>query len=227
MECRKIIVPYISDVYPELMDLEELDVFSSNFEQIGRPLQVDFRPWRDYPGRPEVSVRAAASSQYLFLKFSVKEREILGRYENDNDPVFKDSCVGVMLTLNEEEYYSFEFNCIGTCLAESGTGGDDRVLLNPDLLRRIIRLPSLGQRTCCIHKTGLMEEVPPWSLLVAIPGDVFLGEGRRSLQGQKFRGNFFKCGEDLENPHYLSWNPVIAENPDFHVPESFGEIWIS
>ena len=35
-------------------------------------------------------------------------------------------------------------------------------------------------------------------------------------------GNFFKCGDLTEQAHYLSWNPVTSEQPDFHRPQDFG-----
>ena len=36
------------------------------------------------------------------------------------------------------------------------------------------------------------------------------------------KANFYKCGDKLSVPHYLSWNPVTTEKPDFHRPEYFG-----
>ena len=36
--------------------------------------------------------------------------------------------------------------------------------------------------------------------------------------------NFYKCGDKQVEPHYLSWNPVLTDNPDFHRPEYFGKV---
>ena len=36
------------------------------------------------------------------------------------------------------------------------------------------------------------------------------------------KGNFYKCGDMLSKPHFLSWNPIDTPSPDFHVPASFG-----
>lgn len=33
--------------------------------------------------------------------------------------------------------------------------------------------------------------------------------------------NFYKCGDDLPAPYYLSWNKIIAPKPDFHYPDFF------
>ena len=36
------------------------------------------------------------------------------------------------------------------------------------------------------------------------------------------RANIYKCGDQTVNKHYLSWNPIDSEKPDFHRPEDFG-----
>ena len=40
--------------------------------------------------------------------------------------------------------------------------------------------------------------------------------------GDEMRANCFKCGDLTPQEHYLSWNPVTSENPDFHRPCDFG-----
>ncbi len=228
MEHKKVIVPMISSVFPELLSPEELEAFNLQFDQLGRPLSVDYRSWSEYPDRPEVSLRIACSSEYLFVKFYVKEREILGRYENDNEPVYLDSCVEVFLSPDGTGYYyNFEFNCLGSCLAQVGQNRQNREALDPVLLEKIVRVPSLGHKTCHIRNEGPLAEAEPWNLLVAIPLSCFIKDDIDSFKGQKFRGNFYKCGDDLSIPHYLSWNRIETEFPDFHRPEYFGEVWIN
>jgi hypothetical protein len=41
---------------------------------------------------------------------------------------------------------------------------------------------------------------------------------------EKIMGNFYKCADDTAFKHYLSWNPILTPNPDFHRPEFFGEL---
>ena len=43
----------------------------------------------------------------------------------------------------------------------------------------------------------------------------------------KIRGNFYKCGDLTAQEHYLAWNRVDAERPNFHLPEYFGELIFS
>lgn len=36
--------------------------------------------------------------------------------------------------------------------------------------------------------------------------------------------NLFKCGDELSHPHFLSWQPIRTEKPDFHRPEFFAQV---
>jgi hypothetical protein len=57
-----------------------------------------------------------------------------------------------------------------------------------------------------------------------IPIVAFSENKIQTLSGETCRGNFFKCGDDLPEPHFVAWNNVNAPSPNFHVPECFGEI---
>ena len=47
--------------------------------------------------------------------------------------------------------------------------------------------------------------------------------------GEKFMkdkaiGNFYKCGDETSKPHFVTWNPVGTETPDYHQSAYFGEL---
>ena len=42
--------------------------------------------------------------------------------------------------------------------------------------------------------------------------------------GAELRANCYKCGDLTPKPHYLSWNPVTSQTPDFHRPQVFGQM---
>jgi len=44
------------------------------------------------------------------------------------------------------------------------------------------------------------------------------------LTGRRVKANFYKCGDNMKTPHYLSWNPIGTERPNFHTPDYFGTI---
>jgi hypothetical protein len=66
-----------------------------------------------------------------------------------------------------------------------------------------------------------------WELSLVIPIDVFLLNKLNTLDGLDAKGNFYKCGDNLKVPHFLSWNPIENEKPNFHLPQFFGKILFS
>jgi hypothetical protein len=58
-------------------------------------------------------------------------------------------------------------------------------------------------------------QIPVAFLQVFYPDDSFSGS---------LRANVYKCGDKTDHKHYLSWNPVNSEKPDFHRPEDFGRM---
>ena len=48
--------------------------------------------------------------------------------------------------------------------------------------------------------------------------------GATLLDGRTMRANFYKCGDLLPRPHFLSWNAISLPRPDFHCPEFFGTL---
>jgi hypothetical protein len=115
-----------------------------------------------------------------------------------------------------DRYYNFEFNAIGTILAAYGKDRHERTPLPGDLLDRIVTLPSLGRKPL-----GIIEGPVRWELQVSIPREVLTYTPLSDLSGTDGYANFYKCGDKLDHPHYLSWNPVLTETPDFHTPRYF------
>ncbi len=47
--------------------------------------------------------------------------------------------------------------------------------------------------------------------------------GRAPKNGEKWKGNIFRCVGIGETRGYLAWRPTLTEVPSFHVPERFGD----
>ncbi len=60
---------------------------------------------------------------------------------------------------------------------------------------------------------------------MAIPISIYSLSKFDSLGGRSVKANFYKCGDELPEPHYLSWNPINLEKPNFHTPDFFGDIY--
>lgn len=171
--------------------------------------------WPEFPYQPAAEFAIAYQEDQLFLKYDVAEKDIKTTYLVSNDPVYKDSCVEFFLAIGDDnQYYNLEFNCIGTCRAGYGTGREGRELLPKHLIEKI------KHRSFFKLKDGLVY----WELTLAIPLEVFCHHSLKTFKGLTGRANFYKCGDDLPVPHFLSWNPIQTEEPDFHQSAFFGDI---
>jgi hypothetical protein len=115
-------------------------------------------------------------------------------------------------------YMNFEFNCIGTCNAAYRMSRDVKTPLSEEEYASIRRYSNLPPQTF-YEKKGVYS----WELVVAIP--LRLMNLHSENLPEKIMGNFCKCADDTDFPHYVSWNPIDTPAPDFHCPEFFGEMF--
>lgn len=182
--------------------------------------RIDRINWpADYPYAPEVSFRAAHDGDTLFLKFYVHEECTMARVAEDNGEVWTDSCVEFFISFDDTGYYNLELSCIGKALLGFRKQKDDCVHGSPEVMQSIGRYPSLGTEPFAERKGDNL-----WELTVAVPRSAFFKHGLHSLRGTEARGNVYKCGDNLSQPHFLSWNPIQTPTPNFHVEEYFGKI---
>lgn len=175
-------------------------------------------PWPAYPYKPQVAFAISYGDSGIFVKFYVDEKYVRAVYSEPNEPVYKDSCVELFISFGDErEYYNFEFNCAGTCLLGFGEERANREMSSAELIRSIAFQSTIKPAT-------IKEAYIGWELTVSIPFSAFQYHEISSMKGKKCRANFYKCGDDLPEPHYLAWSNIIAEDPDFHQPEFFGTV---
>ena len=196
-------------------DMEEIS--KKMDEQEGR-FMIDTINWKGYNYKPDVALSLAYSDYEIFLKYYVTERYFKAEKTESNQMVCEDSCVEFFVSHEDDGiYYNIEFNAIGTCLLGTGTDRASSKRVGPEIISKIRRLTSEGAEPFS-EKTG--EYI--WSITIAIPFEVFFRHQVKDLKGKIFRANFYKCGDKLTVPHYVTWNPVGTENPDYHQPEHFG-----
>lgn len=210
----------IKILYNDVLNDIELEAASELMDGFGHRDLVENLNWKEtYPYRPITLFNIARSKDSVFIKYSVRGSMLRAIYSNDLEPVNEDSCVEFFCKLPDSEYYmNFEFNCIGTCNAskrKSKTEGVVRYTL--DELAQIKRYPSIGRRAF-----NEMEGMFEWELTVKIPFTL-MGIDPNNLP-EKLMGNFYKCADGTDSPHYVSWSPIKTEKPNFHCPEFFGEL---
>src|SRR5688500_5740444 len=160
--------------------------------------KIETVPWPSFNYKPEVSFSIAHNHDCIFIKYFVREHFIKVGYVNTNDPVYKDSCVEFFISFNNDEnYYNFEFNCIGTCLVGYGYGRDERSFLSEATVNQIRHFAVI--KSSSEKNTRLIN----WELTLVIPSEVFIHHALNNLKGLICRTNFYKCGDELPEPHFL------------------------
>jgi hypothetical protein len=210
----KLLVPF-SDSISSRDPIETLSLKANALDKN----RIDFAPWPQYNYKPAVSFAIAYGKDCILLKYYVREKGIRAVYSRSNEPVYKDSCVEFFMALeNENSYYNFEFNCIGNCLLAYGDNRENRQFLSESDIKKI--------KHEAIIKTdnGALANEIRWELTLMIPFTVFSFHTITSLQNKDCKANFYKCGDELPQPHFLAWNDIKSEQPDFHLPEYFGEL---
>ena len=100
---------------------------------------------------------------------------------------------------------------------QGGTEGYDLIVLDLGLPHPQVQIERFTQdgaawwRATCLLKLSLLESL--YERSCDFPA------------GHRMRGNFYKCGDLTDAPHWGSWAPV--ERVDFHVPHLFGEIIVT
>lgn len=197
------------------------DKVSQLLEERAAIYSINSVNWKKYPYRPTVSFRIAHSNNEIWLKYYVEEKNIMATVTDTNGAVHKDSCVEFFFDpLGDGNYYNFEFNCIGTTHLAFGAGRSDRQFLAPETIEAYIGVQSSLGTKILTERTADHS----WEMTVVIPAKILGHNPGIKLKGLSAKGNFYKCGDATAAPHYLSWNPIRTENPDFHRPEFFGNL---
>lgn len=141
--------------------------------------------------------------------------------------VWKDSCVEFFVQPKSAKgYFNFEFNCGGAFLVCYIVDWTRTVTMFKDFTR----VPEPLAKNVSV-KSSLPKVVDPeiqepcdWTLGFFIPFSLlehYVGPLGK-IEGQTWRGNFFKCADETSHPHWASWSPVDELN--FHLPRCFGDL---
>ena len=212
----------------KIHDASQLDLNWKSREWLtAETLEIkNFRP-KSSAHRPQTFARLLHDESAIHGIFRVKDKYVRCARSNYGDEVWKDSCVEFFVQPKSDKgYFNFEFNCGGALLCCYITDPTR----TKDGFKQFQKLPSeLGNKIktrSTLPPTTAPEITKPidWSLQFSIPFEVLenyvgaLGE----VSEQTWRGNFFKCAEEVSHPHWASWSPVDEFN--FHLPRCFGTI---
>lgn len=192
------------------------DDFNAALDASCQPNAIDSINWPDaFPYAPACSFRIARSHTHLAVSFETEGLDIRASYLEDNGNSWEDSCVEIFLSPGGNEYYNVEITCIGSILMACGSGREGRRVLPLSDVARITRRSSLEHK-----KYDLVGGPYKWRVCALIPFDLLGLDG--SALPHSVEANFYKCGNLTAHKHFVSWNPIETEKPDFHRPEFFG-----
>lgn len=208
---RRVTIPYIAEL--EMLDNNAL---YNALASVGVAVSVDCNNWAaEYPYTPTVEARMAYSKCGLAILFNVTESHTKAVVLADNGHVWEDSCVEFFVANPAGEgYFNFELNAIGTLLAAVRTSRECATHFEAE------RLSAVRRYTSFEHKEVDVCESNSWYAVEMIP---FALLGLQSPP-KNLRANLYKCGDKLQQPHFLSWSPITLDKPNFHCPEFFGTL---
>lgn len=194
---------------------ETLDQFHIPF------IPLDHANWSgQHPYKPTVKFRISYVDDCILLHYVVTEESVAAVADDDGGRVWEDSCCEFFLQPFEDgPYYNFECNAAGKMYIACGMTREGRKQVAAIHYHNVKRWTSFGRKTFK-EKNGRQT----WEVALIIPLDVMTSHHLRHPRGMTMRANFYKCGDKLAKPHFLSWNPVDCDHPNFHRPSSFGKI---
>lgn len=201
-----------------LVDFDNQD-FDTALELCGARFDVDCVNWPEaFPYAPVCCGRIARTEDALVVDFRVSGLDMRACNTEDNGRQWEDSCVEVFIKDPEnDDYYNFEINPLGKVLACTGPSREGRRARPEDEMEDILRFPDTFE-----EGPVEVEGVQSWRVCVVIPFRL-IGVESGNLP-ESIRANFYKCGDKTAHPHFLSWNPIETQKPDFHTPRFFGKL---
>jgi hypothetical protein len=176
---------------------------------------IDNPLWLPCPGGMEAFARLGYTAASLLVQLSAREEKPLSRFSGLLNMVCLDSCLEFFFcpAAVDDRYFNFEFNPQGAMYL--GFGRDRRSSVRQVLsnYRDFFSVAPFSRD----EWWGLDFSIPLSFIQMYVPAF-------QLKPGYAFRGNFYKCGDETAAPHYLAWNPVHTDHPDFHRPADFGDI---
>lgn len=163
--------------------------------------------------------------QGLFVRMYCREQDPKREFRNHRENVWKDSAMEVFLAFgrpgtdgrirDDVLYLNFEMNANGALYAKYGWGKKDRKFV-PDRVYE-----ECGCRAE-IGEDGWKVEVlfPQWFLAEVCDYHYTAEPGPEQT---RMYCNFYKISESPEIEHYMSFQKIESDSPNFHRPSCFAE----
>ena len=147
----------------------------------------------------------------LYVRLSAVETNIRAELFGLLDQICEDSCLEFFFCpiASDSRYFNIECNPNGCLFLGFGNNVQNLMRLIPENppIQPVVKRTTDGWETVyAVPYTFIRQFFPDFS----------------PAPGTQMRGNFYKCGDETVQPHYLCWNPVPMQNCAFHNPARFG-----
>ena len=191
----------IGELWNELIDLPRQALKNDSWPAIASQCRADFV--------------IAYTGQYILVMFFIENDHFNSIRRPVNGDVHLDNCVEFFISFDQsDKYYNIEFNALGNGKVAYGQNNGQRLMLDESIVRNI---------KTKIESTQVAGSFN-WTMLMKIPAAVFIHHQIESFSGMQVNANFYKCGDQLPDPHYLCWSRIDVPAPDFHQPKFFGKV---
>lgn len=186
-------------------------------------VKINTFPWGKPQNAPESFGNITFHSDCFEIHMCSHEKYIRATVIEDNGNVYEDSCLEFFFSPCPEEsnaYFNFEINPLGTLyVGFSPTGNkEDSKPVDFSCYKQKIN-----------PKSFIDYDREYWETTFFVPHDLvraycpsFFNENQHYI-----KGNFYKCGDKTNCPHFAVWADINIEKidkPNFHVVEFFKKI---
>ncbi len=175
--------------------------------------------------KPGVKVKMMYDDNNLYVIFRVEDHYVRCVVKEINGPVYEDACVEFFFSPDKNsplKYFNLETNCGGTALMfYNRIPRKDYKILQPEDIRTIEIAHSMPE----IVDPEITQPII-WTLEYRLPIALLKKYATVSqpAPGVVWKGNCYKIGDKTSNPHYQTWSLVDQAEPDFHLPQFFGNL---
>ncbi len=175
--------------------------------------------WGSYD-RTEGSVRLAEAGTTLYLRYMMGSPQLRRMATAHNQDVCDDSSVGAILQRSDSHaMIHIQCSAAGFVKVSSTDEEGNETLMDSSLFEGIFNNLTLFENTNTYSR---------WSIQLSVDLKLLglLKEGE-TLETVKIRGNFYSCGEKLDQRYYLLAHEVGTLEPDLVNPAYFADLILS
>jgi len=172
-------------------------------------------PWKDkYRATPKTFITLSYDDEGINVHFVSYETSLRATETEHNTSVHKDSCMEIFMQYaadTDDRYINIEMNPNGAAYSAVSSGRESSQRIEPS------DIDTLN------IKTEIFED--RWEIKLKIKAEYIKKyiPSYKHESGTHMRGNFYKCGDDTDHPHFGCFNNIEWAYPDFHRPEFFAD----